>query len=75
MTKTETVTEPSLPPDETELEPETPSDNCSSEYSGACVPADVYDVDCTELSDTDFESVGSDPYGLDADSDGIACES
>ena len=49
--------------------------NCSSEYEGACVPADVGDVDCGELSDTDFSSVGSDPYRLDADSDGIACES
>ena len=48
---------------------------CSDEYAGACVPADAGDVDCTELTDSDFASVGSDPYGLDADGDGVACES
>jgi hypothetical protein len=48
---------------------------CSDEYVGACVPADAYDVDCGELVDSDFDSVGSDPYGLDADGDGVACES
>lgn len=51
------------------------ADGCSPEYEGACVPDNVGDVDCTELSDSDFSSVGSDPYGLDADGDGIACES
>jgi hypothetical protein len=48
---------------------------CSDEYVGACVPADAYDVDCGELVESDFDSVGSDPYGLDADGDGVACES
>jgi hypothetical protein len=48
---------------------------CSTEYAGACVPADAGDVDCTELADSDFDSIGSDPYRLDADGDGVACES
>jgi hypothetical protein len=48
---------------------------CSDEYTGACVPADAYDVNCGELVESDFDSVGSDPYGLDADGDGVACES
>lgn len=48
---------------------------CSDEYVGACVPVDAYDVDCDELVESDFDSVGSDPYGLDADGDGVACES
>jgi hypothetical protein len=51
------------------------ADDCSAEYSGACIPADAGDVDCTELADSDFASVGSDPYRLDADGDGVACES
>lgn len=51
------------------------SDGCSPEYAGACVPDDAGDVNCTDLYDTDFDSVGSDPYGLDRDGDGIACES
>jgi resuscitation-promoting factor RpfB len=50
-------------------------DGCSPEYQGACVPDGAGDVNCTDLSDTDFDSVGSDPYGLDRDGDGIACES
>jgi hypothetical protein len=50
-------------------------DGCSPEYEGACVPDDAGDVNCTDLSDTDIDSVGSDPYGLDRDGDGIACES
>ncbi len=47
---------------------------CSSEYKGACVPLDVPDVDCSELRVHGFRSVGSDPYGLDSNGDGIACE-
>jgi resuscitation-promoting factor RpfB len=50
-------------------------DGCSSEYVGACVPDDAGDVNCTDLAESDFDSVGSDPYGLDRDGDGIACES
>jgi hypothetical protein len=70
--KYRTVTEPAvsaadaLPADDS---------GCSDEYTGACVPADAGDVDCGELLDSDFDSVGSDPYGLDADGDGVACES
>lgn len=48
---------------------------CSDEYSGACVPTDQGDVNCGDLSATDFQSTGSDPYRLDADGDGVACES
>lgn len=55
-------------------EPE-PAGDCNPAYSGACVPTGVRDVDCTELSARDFASVGSDPYGLDGDDDGVACES
>lgn len=36
--------------------------DCSSEYEGACVPDGYGDVDCGELVDSDFDSVGSDPY-------------
>ncbi len=58
-----------------ETHPSTEDGECSSEYEGACVPTDQGDVDCTELPDSDFQSVGSDPYGLDRDGDGVACES
>ncbi|HZN14739.1 MAG TPA: hypothetical protein VFB78_10755 [Acidimicrobiales bacterium] len=47
------------------------------------MPAGVEDVDCAGgsgngpyyVQEKNFRSVGSDPYGLDADDDGIACES
>jgi hypothetical protein len=47
---------------------------CSEDYLGACVPADATDLSCSDLDERDFESVGSDPLGLDPDEDGIACE-
>lgn len=52
-----------------------PSGECDVNYEGACVPADVGDVDCTEILETDFDVVGVDVYGLDGDGDGIACQS
>jgi hypothetical protein len=51
------------------------SSDCDPNYVGACVPNDGADYDCGELSASDFQSVGSDPSRLDADSDGVACES
>jgi hypothetical protein len=48
---------------------------CDPNYTGACVPTDQGDVDCGDIAETDFNSVGSDPDRLDADNDGIACES
>jgi hypothetical protein len=48
---------------------------CDPNYVGACVPNDGSDYNCPDISETDFESVGSDPDGLDADNDGVACES
>lgn len=48
--------------------------SCSSDYEGACVDANADDVSCSQIPDRDFESVGSDPYFLDPDEDGLACE-
>jgi hypothetical protein len=71
--KYRTVTEPApiAPSDEDDGG----GDGCSAEYVGACVPDAGYDVNCPDLAESDFDSVGSDPYGLDRDGDGIACES
>lgn len=60
-----------------------PSGNCHPSYSGACVPTGFSDVDCAGgsgngpgyVSGKDFRVVGPDVYGLDANRDGIACES
>lgn len=54
---------------------------CHPSYSGVCVPIDS-DVDCPGGSGNgpsyapgrNFNVVGPDVYGLDSDSDGVACE-
>jgi|GEM_PF-1786016 len=48
--------------------------DCDPNYSGTCVPLYPPDVDCTEVSGTNFASTGSDPHGFDGDADGVACE-
>ena len=56
--------------------------SCDPNYAGACVPIDS-DVDCGGGSGNGpsyvyakrFQVVGTDIYDLDADNDGIACES
>lgn len=54
--------------------------SCHASYEGACVPIDS-DVDCTpgEGNGPSYVSgpvyiVAGDPYGLDRDGDGVACE-
>lgn len=51
-------------------------EDCHDDYLGACVPrdADADDVSCGQIPDRDFDSIGDDPYGLDPDGDGVACE-
>ena len=53
---------------------------CDTNYRGACVPI-ASDVDCAAGSGNGpayvagpFHVVGGDPYGLDRDHDGLACE-
>ncbi len=50
-----------------------PKPACHPNYS-ACLPIRD-DVDCGEISHRNFQVIGSDPYRLDGDNDGIACES
>jgi hypothetical protein len=59
--------------------PPPPASNCNPNYSG-CVPNDS-DVDCAGGSGNGpsyvsgpVTVIGSDPYGLDNDGDGIGCE-
>ena len=67
------------PPPAPEPEP-APANNCHPSYTGACVPADVSDVDCAGGSGNGpayvgrVTVVGPDVYGLDRDNDGIGCE-
>jgi hypothetical protein len=56
---------------------------CHPSYVGACLPPDAVDVDCAGGGGNGpvyvyakrFKVVGPDVYRLDADGDGIACES
>lgn len=52
-------------------------DGCSDSYEPECIePSDgSSSVDCAEIGEEDFSSLGADPYGLDPDGDGVACES
>lgn len=68
------------PEPEPEPQPE-PERDCHPGYSGACVPPDASDVDCAGGGGDGPEYVrgpvyieGDDPYGLDRDGDGVACE-
>lgn len=58
-----------------------PAPDCHPSYVGACVPNGVSDVDCAggsgdgpEYVSGPFQVIGSDPYRLDSDNDGIGCE-
>ena len=56
------------------------ADDCDPNYTGACLKPDSYDYDCEsgEGDGPDYtgpvQVVGDDPYGLDRDGDGAACE-
>lgn len=59
--------------------PPTQEDNCTPGYSPCLSPASDYDCaggsgDGPAYADGPIYITGSDPYGLDADGDGVACE-
>ncbi len=60
---------PTAPP--TQAPPPAPSGNCVPGYS-PCVPAGP-DLDCADL-DGPISVTGADPFRLDRDGDGVACE-
>ncbi len=49
--------------------------DCHASYPDFCIPASGGDVDCGELTQKDFTALEPDPYGLDGNNDGVACES
>jgi hypothetical protein len=59
--------------EEAEFEEEELGGGCDPNYTG-CVPDTGYDVDCDEVGGP-VEVIGTDVDGLDADGDGIGCES
>ncbi len=66
--------------EEAEIESEEEATSCDPNYSGACLDPSASDYDCEGGSGNGpyytgtVTVVGADPYGLDADGDGIGCE-
>lgn len=54
------------------------SASCDGNYQGVCLPAfsgnDDINCDSPTVSQSSFPSIGTDPYHLDADHNGTACE-
>ena len=48
---------------------------CEPSYPTLCLPSPPPDLDCPEIPYNDFAAVPPDAHHLDADNDGIACES
>ena len=57
----------------------TPPDNgngdCDPSYPNVCIKSPPPDLNCPDISDKNFQVIGSDPHGFDRDNDGIGCES
>jgi micrococcal nuclease len=51
-----------------------PAAGCDPAYAGACVAPPPPDLDCRDIAERRFRSVGADPHRLDGDGNGIACE-
>jgi PASTA domain-containing protein len=58
-----------------------PPSDCDPHYVGVCLKDDIGDYDCAggsgngpNYAEGPFQVVGGDPFGLDADGDGVGCE-
>lgn len=49
--------------------------SCHPSYPDTCIAPPPPNLNCDDVSDTNFEVVASDPHGFDGDNDGIGCES
>ena len=47
---------------------------CAAEYPTVCIPPPPPDLDCTEISYTNFIVLQPDRHGFDRDGNGIGCE-
>jgi hypothetical protein len=79
-TTTKPTTKPPTTKPATKPTTKAPAQNCNPNYT-PCVPNDPVDVDCSGGSGNGpsyvkgpVQVIGSDPYGLDTDHDGIGCE-
>lgn len=49
--------------------------NCDPSYPTVCIPPRPPDLDCGDISYTDFEVLPPDPHDFDREGDGLGCES
>ena len=59
---------------EISTQPKTQATNCDPSYPTVCIPSPPPDLDCGEISYTNFKVSGSDSHRFDGDKDGIGCE-
>ena len=52
-----------------------PAGECEPSYPTVCLPPPPPDLNCPQIPYNDFAAVPPDAHHLDADNDGIACES
>jgi hypothetical protein len=48
--------------------------SCDPSYPTVCIPSPPPDLDCGDISYTNFKVVGADPHHFDGDHDGTGCE-
>jgi len=48
--------------------------SCDPSYPDVCITPYPVDLDCDEISYSNFRVIGNDPHGFDRDNDGIGCE-
>ena len=57
-----------------QIKPEYIELDCLDSYPDFCIPLGTPDLNCPDISFSNFAVRGSDPHGFDADNDGIGCE-
>ena len=62
-------------PPQTNMPAQTEKISCDESYPDVCIPPYPPDLNCADISYTDFKVVAPDPHRFDGDKDGIGCES
>ncbi len=63
------------PPNATMASTPTSASTCDPSYPDVCIKSPPPKLKCGDIQSKNIKVVGSDPYGLDGDNDGIGCES
>ncbi len=47
---------------------------CDPAYPGVCLPLSPPDLDCAQITASEFQVIAPDPHRFDGDGDGVGCE-